>query len=77
MGPWLGWDEDIASEKNIEIPVQINGKLRTRLTVAQDTPNELLEEMVRSNEVVLSWVAGKSIVKVIIVSNKLVNVVVK
>ncbi|MGB3976386.1 MAG: leucine--tRNA ligase [bacterium] len=76
-GPWPGWDEDIASEKNIEIPVQINGKLRTRLTVAQDTPNELLEEMVRSNEVVLSWVAGKSIVKVIIVSNKLVNVVVK
>lgn len=77
LGPWPDWDEDIASEKTIEIPIQINGKLRTRLTTELDTSNELLEEMVRHNDVVLSWLEGKSIVKVIIVPNKLVNVVIK
>ncbi|MBN1880157.1 leucine--tRNA ligase [bacterium] len=76
-GPWPAWDEAIAREKMIEIPVQVNGKIRTRLEVPADTPDEILEELVRNDETVNSWLNGQSIGKIIIVPNRLINVVIK
>jgi leucyl-tRNA synthetase len=77
LGPWPEWDETIAMEKTIEIPVQVNGKIRTRITTILDTPEQHLEEIVRNNDIVQSWIEGKSIVKLIIVPNRLINVVAK
>jgi leucyl-tRNA synthetase len=76
-GPWPVWDEDIATKKQIEIPVQINGKIRTRMMVEIDTPDNELETFLKENETVIQWVEGKQISKIIIVKNRLINMVVK
>lgn len=74
-GPWPEWDETIAAEKTIEIPVQINGRVRIRLNVVADTPAEELEAMVRDDTTVRQWLEGKTIRKIIVVPNRLINVV--
>ncbi|MCD4654140.1 leucine--tRNA ligase [bacterium] len=76
-GSWPKWDDSIAAEKSIEIPVQINGKIRLRLNVSVDTFAQTIEEMVRTNEIVSQWVGDKTIRKVIVVPGRLVNVVAK
>jgi len=74
-GTWPDWDESVAAEKSIEIPVQINGKIRLRLTVAADTSTQEMKELVRANEIVKQWVKDKTIRKLIVVPGRLVNVV--
>ncbi len=76
-GPWPEWDEGVAQEKMIEIPVQLNGKIRTRLQVPLDTPDEILEELVRGDGMLKTWLMGKEIGKIIVVPNRMINVVVK
>ena len=56
---------------------QVNGKIRGRITVPAGTGEERLRELALADEKVKSWIAGKQPVKVIVVPNKLVNVVVK
>jgi leucyl-tRNA synthetase len=69
--------EDLARKDEIEIPIQVNGKLRSKLLAAPDTSPEELERAARADEKVREHAAGKQIVKVIVVPNRLVNVVVK
>lgn len=76
-GPWPQWDETIAREKMIEIPIQVNGKIRSRLQVPADTSNEVLEKLVYNDETVKTWMAGKTVIKLVIVPNRLINLVVK
>ena len=70
-------NEELAKDDEIEIPVQVNGKLRSRLMAAPDAPNEELERMALADEKVKEHTAGKTIAKVIVVTNRLVNIVVK
>jgi len=57
--------------------VQINGKLRSRVTVPADSPEELVRERAFAEEKVKAAVEGKQIVKIIVVPGKLVNIVVR
>jgi len=74
---WPKYDPELAKEEEIEIPVQVNGKLRARITVPADASQELMRERALADEKIKTTIAGREIVKVIIVPGKLVNVVVK
>ncbi len=72
---WPTWREEFLVEDEVEIVVQVNGKLRDKLTVKKDASREELEAAARENAKVLEAVAGQRILKVIVVPGKLVNVV--
>lgn len=74
---WPTWDESKFVEDEIEIVVQIKGKVRAKLMVAKDLSREELQEIALADEKVKAEIDGKEIVKVIAVPNKLVNIVVK
>ena len=59
------------------MPVQINGKLRSRLSMKRDASKEELLEAAKNDEKAKTWLDGKTIVKEIVVPGKLVNIVVK
>ena len=74
---WPGYDENVLVEDEVEIVVQVNGKLRSRIFAPFGTPKEELEARAHSDEKVKPFVAGKQVVKIISVPDKLVNIVVK
>jgi len=73
---WPVYDEAVAKAEEIIVPVQINGKLRARLTVPADITDDQLRERALSDPQVLPHVQGKEIKKVVIVRGKLVSIVV-
>jgi len=75
--PWPKYDAALAKEEEIEIPVQINGKLRSRVVVAVDATEDQVWEQVFVDEKVKAAMAGKTIVKKIYVPGKLVNLVLR
>jgi leucyl-tRNA synthetase len=75
--PWPEADPALLVGDRIEIVVQVNGKVRDRLSVSPDTPNEELERLAHESPKVQAHVNGRVIVKTIVVPGKLVNVVVK
>jgi leucyl-tRNA synthetase len=74
---WPPFDPELAKEDLAEIVVQVNGKLRGRIHVPFGTPKEELEALAMADDKVQPFLAGKQVVKVIAVPDKLVNVVVK
>ena len=74
---WPVFDESFCVEDTKEIVVSVNGKVRDKFTAAKDTPKEELEAMAKETEGFKKFSEGKQIVKVIVVPNKLVNIVVK
>ncbi|MBV9572621.1 MAG: class I tRNA ligase family protein, partial [Acidobacteriales bacterium] len=75
--PWPKYDAALAKEEEIEIPVQINGKLKSRIVIATGSSDDLIRNHALSDEKVKSALDGKQIVKVVIVPGKLVNLVVR
>jgi leucyl-tRNA synthetase len=75
--PWPGADAELARESEIEVPVQINGKLATVVKVAADTDEATIKAAAMADEKVAGRLVGKTIVKTIVVKGKLVNLVVK
>ena len=75
--PWPQSDPELAREDELEVPVQINGKLVTVVRVAADADAKTLEAAALADEKVQARIAGKTVVKVIVVPRKLVNLVVK
>jgi leucyl-tRNA synthetase len=75
--PWPGYDTELAKDDLIEIPVQVNGKVRGHIFVALGTGKEDLEKLALENEKVKPFVDGKQIVKVVVVLDRLVSIVVK
>jgi leucyl-tRNA synthetase len=75
--PWPKYDPALAKEEEIEIPVQINGKLRSRIVVPSDTTEDVLRERALTDEKIRAAIAGKQVVKVIVVPGKLVNIVIR
>jgi leucyl-tRNA synthetase len=74
---WPKFDPVLAREEEIEIPVQINGKVRSRVVVPVDSTEQFLRERALADERVRAAVDGKQVAKVIVVAGKLVNVVVR
>ena len=75
--PWPQYDADRARETGAEIVLQVNGKLRGRLTVPHGTPEEELKARAAEHDKIAPLLSGKTIVKVIVVVDRLVNFVVK
>ena len=75
--PWPKYDAELAKEEEIEIPVQISGKLRSRVTVSADAAEDFVLQRALADEKIKAAVAGKQIVKKIYVPGKMVNLVVK
>jgi len=74
--PWPKYDPELAKEEELQIPVQVNGKLRSIIVVAPGTPEEDVIAKALADPKVQSFIAGKQIVKKIY-TGKLVNIVVK
>ena len=74
---WPTYDESQLVEDTIEVVVQINGKVKAKLNIAVDEPQESVMEKAFADEKVKETVEGKNIVKQIYVPNKIVNIVVK
>jgi len=74
--PWPKFDPALLVESEIEIPVQVNGKFRDVIKVAVDADNAKIEAAARAAEKAQSFLAGKTIKKVIIVPKKMVNLIV-
>jgi leucyl-tRNA synthetase len=74
---WPKYDAALAKEEELEIPVQINGKLRGLVVVPAAATEVFIVERALADEKVHSFIAGKQIVKKIFVPGKLVNIVVR
>ncbi|HHQ7379272.1 TPA: leucine--tRNA ligase, partial [Staphylococcus aureus] len=75
--PWPSYDESLLVDDEIEIVIQVNGKVRAKVNMPKDISKEAMEEVALGNENVKSEIAGKDIKKVIAVPKKLVNIVAK
>ncbi len=75
--PWPEYDEQAIQEEIIEIPVQINGKLRGRIRVPPDADRKTIESAARSSDRIAELLSGKTVGKVIVVPGRMVNFVVK
>jgi leucyl-tRNA synthetase len=74
--PWPQYDPELAREEEREIPVQVNGKLRSKIIVGADTGEEEILRQAREDEKIRHFTAGKQIVRTIY-TGKLVNIVVR
>jgi leucyl-tRNA synthetase len=74
--PWPKFDPALLVENEIEIPVQVNGKLRDVIKVSANADNAAIEAAAKASEKVQLFIAGKNIRKVIIVPKKMVNLIV-
>ena len=74
---WPEYDPELAREEEAEVVIQVNGKLRGRINVAFGTPREALEKLALADTKVQPLLDGKQVVKVIVVPDKLVNIVVR
>ena len=77
LAPWPAYDEEKTVDDEIEIVVQINGKIRDKMNVAADLDRAGLEAVAMESERIRELTEGKTIVKIIAVPGKLVNIVVK
>jgi leucyl-tRNA synthetase len=73
--PWPRFDPKYVAENMIEMPVQINGRVRGRIAVAANATNEEIERAALADPRVIKYLEGSSIQKVIVVPKKLINIV--
>ena len=74
---WPAYDDALAREDEVEVPVQVNGKLRAVIRVAMAISQEALRDAAMADEKVQQFLEGKQVFKIIIVPGKLVNLLVK
>ena len=75
--PWPTFDEKYLVETEVEIPVQINGKLRGKVTVPTGADQSTIETAAKADTAIANQLEGKTIVKSVVVLGKMVNFVVK
>ena len=75
---WPEYDPELIVEETVEIPVQVNGKLRATLTVdrVQSTYKKKVVELAKEDRKIAKWLAGRKIKREVFVPGKLVNFVV-
>lgn len=74
---WPTYDETKLVDDEVEIAVQVAGKVRAKIVVAKDASKEDIEKVALADEKVQEYMAGKNLVKIIVIPSKLVNIVVK
>jgi leucyl-tRNA synthetase len=74
---WPQFDESLVAAEMIELPVQVNGKLRDKVTITPGLPEDEIEALVMAQPKVQANLEGKQVVKVIHVGGRLVNIVVR
>jgi leucyl-tRNA synthetase len=74
---WPKVDDSALIQENVQLIAQVNGKLRAKIVVPLDSETKLVEEVALSDEKVLRFTEGKRIIKVVVVPNRLINIVVK
>jgi leucyl-tRNA synthetase len=74
---WPSFNEEYLKESSVTYAVSFNGKARFNLTVAAGTDRAEVEKLALADPAAQKWLDGKTIVKIIVVPNKIVNVVVK
>jgi len=74
---WPAYDEAKLVESEIEIPVQVNGKVRAKLRIPPDATKEAIQALAEADPQVQTHLAGKPVVKIVVVPGKMVNFVVK
>ncbi|MDP2927192.1 MAG: leucine--tRNA ligase [Candidatus Omnitrophota bacterium] len=74
-GAWPQYDPKLLVEENVELVIQINGKLRSKIEVARDISEDKLKSLVLGDQKVISWLEGRPPKKFIVVPQKLVNIV--
>jgi leucyl-tRNA synthetase len=74
---WPAFDPELAKEDLLEIPVQVNGKLRGHIQASLGAPKEQLEQLALNNDKIKTFLEAKRVVKTVVVPDKLVNVVAK
>jgi leucyl-tRNA synthetase len=74
--PWPEYDKELIKEKEIELVVQVNGKIKDRIVVSTDADEEQIKQKALASEKVIAALAGKQPKKVIVIKSRLVNIVV-
>ena len=74
---WPAYDSEVASEEQITIVIQINGKVRSRIIVPADAEVDQIKALARADEKIVAMIAGKDVLKEVYVPKKLVNIVIK
>ena len=74
---WPKWDRELAADEEVTLVVQINGKVRDKLTVPVSITEEDAKKLAYSEERIKAYVDGKTVLKTIYVPGKLLNIVVK
>jgi leucyl-tRNA synthetase len=73
---WPKYDNELIKEKEIELAVQVNGKIKDRIVVAADADENEIKQKALSSEKVIAAMAGKKPKKIIVIKSRLVNIVV-
>ena len=74
--PWPTFDADKAKDKEIELAVQVLGKIKDKITVAADATDEQIQQIALASEKVQAAMDGKEPKKIIVIKSRLVNIVV-
>ena len=74
--PWPAYDPELLIEDEIELPVQVNGKLRDKIVVKKDATQADIEAIAKAAPKIAEAIVGKTIKKLIVVPGRLVNIVV-
>ena len=77
MAKWPEYDEAKTVDDTVELPVQVNGKVKSTVTVPKDADKETVLSAARSDEKVILAIEGKTVIKEIVVPGKIINIVVK
>jgi leucyl-tRNA synthetase len=73
---WPTWNDAYLVESEVELVVQVNGKIRDKFVVARDATREQVEALALASPRIQDWTAGLTVKKVVVVPGKLVNLVV-
>ncbi len=74
---WPDWDDEKTVEDEIEIPIQINGKVKGKLVIPSDATEEIVKQKIKQDEKISCLIEGKSIIKEIYIKGRIYNIVVK
>ncbi len=74
---WPVWDEAALIKDEVEIAIQFNGKVKSRINVPSDANDDEIKDIVMNNEETLTSLVGKEIIKVVVIKGRLINIVVK
>jgi len=74
--PWPEYDKELIKEKEIELAVQVNGKIKDRIVVAAEADEEQIKQQALACEKVIAAMAGKEAKKIIVIKSRLVNIVI-